>query len=217
MTTSPRLTVGRALPALVGASFVLSLGGCAGFGSMMSPYSGRFSCKNDDHGQCVHPDQAYADAVAGVPSKSDPAMLNGRSGSREHDHRQPLRRRATGRGGVSGSGKPGAYRELGSLIETPAAPMLQPARTVRTLVLAYADRQRPDRLYMPRFVYSVLDRPTWTIGDTLVQTSGRTVPPPALRQVLGQVREHSGSDDGSMHAIPPRPAPGSAAITGDRP
>jgi conjugal transfer pilus assembly protein TraV len=42
------------------------LGGCATLGSMMSPYSEKFSCKNDDHGQCIHPEKAYADAVAGA-------------------------------------------------------------------------------------------------------------------------------------------------------
>ncbi len=51
-----------------------ALAGCATLGSVMSPYSEKFSCKNDDHGQCIHPDKAYADAVAGVASKSDPAV-----------------------------------------------------------------------------------------------------------------------------------------------
>jgi conjugal transfer pilus assembly protein TraV len=41
---------------------------------MMSPYSEKFSCKNSDHGQCIHPEKAWADAVAGRPSKSDPAV-----------------------------------------------------------------------------------------------------------------------------------------------
>ena len=58
------------LPALV------MLPACATIGSMMSPYSEKFSCKNDDHGQCIHPEQAYEDAVAGNRSKSDPRVTN---------------------------------------------------------------------------------------------------------------------------------------------
>src|SRR3546814_11653687 len=38
---------------------VLPLSGCATLGSAMSPYSEKFSCKNDDHGQCIHPEKAY--------------------------------------------------------------------------------------------------------------------------------------------------------------
>lgn len=42
----------------------------------MSPYSETFSCKNSDHGQCVHPEQAYEDAVAGRASHSDLEITN---------------------------------------------------------------------------------------------------------------------------------------------
>lgn len=58
------------------AGAVLLLPACTTVGSLMSPYSEKFSCKNSDHGQCIHPDKAYADAVADVPSRSDPAVTN---------------------------------------------------------------------------------------------------------------------------------------------
>src|SRR3546814_13144868 len=54
---------------LLSLSLLASLGGCATVGSIMSPYSEKFDCKNSDHGQCIHPDRAYEDAVAGVTSK----------------------------------------------------------------------------------------------------------------------------------------------------
>jgi conjugal transfer pilus assembly protein TraV len=50
----------------------------------------------------------------------------------------------------------------------PVTPMLKPPRTVRTLILPYADRQRPDRLYMPRYVYSLMEKPVWVVGRSLV-------------------------------------------------
>jgi conjugal transfer pilus assembly protein TraV len=65
--------------AMVLVGCALALSGCATVGSMMSPYSEKFSCKNSDHGQCIHPGQAYADAVAGVPSRSDPAVTRDKS------------------------------------------------------------------------------------------------------------------------------------------
>lgn len=146
----------------------------------------KFDCKNKDHGQCIHPEEAYEDAVAGRPSRSAPAVTNDKKMLRGAD-----------RAGVSDRGKPAVpgayegyrdsvYHELKGLIEAPVTPMLAPARTVRTLILPYADRQRPDRLYMPRYVYSIVDRPVWVVGGTLV------APPTAPAPVLGQIREPAG-------------------------
>ncbi|WP_254514601.1 TraV family lipoprotein [Novosphingobium sp. G106] len=83
LTISTRTT--QVLSALTG---VILLGGCATLGKVMSPYSETFSCKNSDHGQCIDPAQAHADAVAGVPSRSnravtrDKALLETSAGSR---------------------------------------------------------------------------------------------------------------------------------------
>lgn len=167
----------------VAAAAVLLLPGCATMGSLMSPYSEKFDCKNSDHGQCIHPEKAYEDAVAGVASKSDPAVTNDKKLLREQAAaRAPDRR---GAGAAYGSYKDSVYRELKGLIEAPVTPMLKPARTVRTLILPYADRQRPDRLYMPRYVYSILDKPVWVVGGTLVAPPSQAERAP----ILGQVAE----------------------------
>lgn len=184
------------LVSLGAASALLS--GCATVGSMMSPYSEKFDCKNSDHGQCIHPDRAYADAVAGGTSKSDPRVTR--------DKRPIANAATTMRAGASRkAGDPGAYgsyqdsvyRELKGLIDDPVTPMLKPARTVRTLILPYADRQRPDRLYMPRFVYSVVDRPVWVVGATLVPSPDRARQVPVLSQVRSS---HADQDPGASPA-----------------
>ncbi|HUD92670.1 TraV family lipoprotein [Sphingobium sp.] len=161
---------------------LLALPGCATMGSVMSPYSEKFSCKNSDHGQCIHPGQAYADAVAGRASRSDPAVT--------HDRKllAPDKKRARGmdKGPARLAATPSAMAQtgqgnVGALIEGPQSPMLRPSRTIRTLILPYADKQRPDRLYMARYVYSIIDRPAWVVGDYLVEPGGRTPAPPVLR------------------------------------
>jgi len=161
---------------------MLALQGCATMGSVMSPYSEKFSCKNSDHGQCIHPDQAYADALAGRASKSDPAVT--------HDRKLVTADKKRARGMDKGrpvvvatpsaKAQPG-QGHVGALIEGPQSPMLRPSRTIRTLILPYADKQRPDRLYMARYVYSIIDRPAWVVGDYLVEPGGRTPAPPVLR------------------------------------
>jgi conjugal transfer pilus assembly protein TraV len=172
------------------------LSGCTTLGSVMSPYSEKFDCKNRDHGQCVHPDKAYADAVAGVATKSDPAVTNDRKMLRDGGSRAGRAAAAPAYGIYRDS----VYAELKGLIDAPVTPMLKPARTVRTLILPYVDRARPDRLYMPRYVYSVVDKPLWVVGGTLVGA-----PEPAARMpVLRQVKDDRDAS-GEPAAVPSAP------------
>lgn len=190
-------------------SLLVGLSGCATVGSMMSPYSEKFDCKNSDHGQCIHPDRAYADAVAGVASKSDPKVTKDRAMLRGQDPEHTGTRSRTEAGGNAyGSYRDSVYRELKGLIEAPVTPMLKPARTVRTLILPYADRQRPDRLYMPRYVYSVIDKPVWVVGGAFVAAPDRASQAP----ILGQVRDNAAPDGESTSAPEPATAPSAPAI-----
>jgi conjugal transfer pilus assembly protein TraV len=164
------------------------------------PYSEKFDCKNSDHGQCVHPDKAYTDAVAGVATKSDPKVTNDKRMLRD----APARPARPGAATAYGSYRDSVYAELKGLIDAPVTPMLKPARTVRTLILPYADRQRPDRLYMPRYVYSVVDRPIWVVGGALIAAPDRATQAP----ILGQVRDPvtADSDPVTIDSAPPAPA-----------
>lgn len=186
-----------------------ALSGCASIGSLMSPYSEKFSCKNSDHGQCIHPEKAYADAVAGHPSRSDPAVTNDKAllkGQTQTD--SPSAATTPQRAGKAKAVAPpsayagyrdSVYRELQGLIDAPVTPMLRPSRAVRTLILPYADRARPDRLYMPRYVYSLLDKPQWVIGDYLVDP----VSPAAKAPILNQVRERSSDVTDAPESVKP--------------
>ena len=191
----------RCLLVLNGAALLSS---CATVGSLMSPYSERFSCKNSDHGQCIHPDAAYGDAVADRTSRSDPKVTRNRERAKPDDMSAGTSRRSTRRGQTGTDAFTGyrdsVYRELQGLIEQPVTPMLRAPRTVRTLILPYADRQRRDRLYMPRYVYSIVDTPNWVVGDYLVQP----IAPAAQAPVLGQVREAPDADRAADDAEPRR-------------
>ena len=205
MSLEPRHRTMRALT-LIGTPVLLGLSGCATVGKLMSPYSENFACKNDDHGQCIDPGQAYADAVAGRASRSDPAVTADRKllradspkASKARSERLSAKDRAapTAFAGYRDS----VYRELQGLVDQPVTPMLKSSRTVRTLILPYADRQRPDRLYMPRFIYSILDVPAWVVGDYLVEP----VSPAAKAPVLGQVREQPGDTPAASLGAEPR-------------
>ncbi|MBJ7443930.1 MAG: conjugal transfer protein TraV, partial [Sphingobium sp.] len=63
-----------------------------------------------------------------------------------------------------------------------------------------ADKQRPDRLYMARYVYSIIDRPAWVVGDYLVEPGGRTPAPPVLRTL--REPEPGSADAPTAEAMP---------------
>jgi conjugal transfer pilus assembly protein TraV len=192
----------------------LPLSGCATVGSIMSPYSEKFSCKNSDHGQCIHPEKAYEDAVAGRTPRSDPAVTRDKKLLRageaaQADGVQPGTNVPRGKvmPGAYAGYRDSVYRELQGLIDQPVTPMLKPSQAVRTLILPYADRQRPDRLYMPRYVYSILERPSWVVGGYLVEP----VSPASQIPVLGQLREKAAdSIDPVPTASASSPAPAKA-------
>ena len=194
-----RRTTSRRLVALAAGPLLLS--GCTALGSAMSPYSEKFSCKNDDHGQCIHPEKAHEDATQGRVSRSDPAVTRDKA-LLKTSQREPAHR---GRrdGSAYGSYRDSVYRELQGLIEAPGTPMLRPAQAVRTLILPYADRNRPDRLYMPRFVYSVLNTPSWVVGGYLVPPVSAAAHAP----VLEQIREVPGSEPAPTAYAPVVPQP----------
>ncbi|MHA3790478.1 TraV family lipoprotein [Sphingomonas sp. YL-JM2C] len=186
------------------------LSGCATLGSALSPYSEKFSCKNSDHGQCIHPEQAYEDAVAGRKSKSDPAVTNDKKLLAAEDRaaaKEKVRdRKASARGSKAAAASSPApdrsYADLASSVSDAGTPMLRPSRTVRTLILPYADRQRPDRLYMSRFVYSMLGQPAWVVGSYLVEPAGKAPSPPVLRSIRDASPEAGAS---APSAAEPRP------------
>jgi conjugal transfer pilus assembly protein TraV len=186
-----------ALPALL-------LGGCASLGKVMSPYSETFSCKNSDHGQCVDPAQAHADAVAGVPSRSNPAVTRDKAQLRANG--KSVARAGRGKAAPYLGYQDSVYRELQGLIDAPETPMLRQGRTVRTLIMPYADRSRPDRLYMPRFVYSILSSPQWVVGEYLVSPASEASRSPVLRQV---------QESGVPPIDNPAAAPAPSALTGE--
>ncbi len=207
--TTPPLPCASRCPGriLLLAGAALLLPACTTVGSLMSPYSEKFSCKTSDHGQCIHPDKAYADAIADVPSRSDPAVTNDKALLRDKAN-SPANSGAGKRRNSSAAPFNGyrdsVYRELEGLVEAPVTPMLRPGRTVRTLILPYADRERPDRLYMPRYVYAIFERPQWVVGDYLVNP----VQPAARIPILEQIRERPSSDradEGQPASVPALP------------
>lgn len=145
---------------LTAASF-LAIAGCSTF----MPYESDFACKSTDYGKCIHPEEAYREATA---DSGETSGVRQTSASKRADKHGPvIEPSATGYEGY----RQAVYSELATLIEAPTTPMLAPAKTIRTLILPYADEKREQWLYMPRYVYSVLEAPRFVLGDYLAAPS----------------------------------------------
>ena len=73
------------------------------------------------------------------------------------------------------------YEQLSALIDEPITPMLTPPKTIRTLIISYSKHNDGKVLYMPRYVYSIVEDSSFIMGDYLLQPS-RDIP-------LGLIRE----------------------------
>lgn len=144
---------------------VLSLALLGGAGcSTVLPYESEFACKTQDYGKCIHPENAYREAIEATEANAGAigAVDDGRA-KRGKQARTTLASASTGYDGY----RQAVYTELAAMIEAPVTPMVAPAKTIRTLILPYADDAREQRLYMPRYVYSVLEPPKFVLGDYL--------------------------------------------------
>lgn len=146
---------------VIGLSVMLGLmSGCA-----MLPYENEYSCKlKDNYGKCIAVETAYKEAVS---NKSQAKAMVPNSQRYFHNEKSISSNKV---GTVVESNayedyRMRTYQELANRLQEPNHPLLSPPETVRTLVLAYSPDQSNRSLYMPRFVYSILDDAKWVFTE----------------------------------------------------
>ncbi len=173
------------LPALV-----LLTSGCS-----LMPYENEFACRlKNNLGKCISVAEAYEEAVTGV--EKAPYMTPA-SEQESHDDtpREPLAHQRNKERyehlnqPYSPVPKPVAsaqvappppqaaypgyrdavYTKLKGLVEQPQAPMVAAPRTVRTMILPYTSSLERNRLWMPRYVYNIVQEPYFILGEYLVK------------------------------------------------
>ena len=146
-----------------------------------TPYREDFACSlKDDYGKCIDVQGAYREAVNGIDSGA-PRL------SQKRRPVEPLQRTAntarasangvaasdvnwTGRGADLdhyGAYRSALYQQLRSMLRAPTTPMIRAPQTVRTLILSYEKRDDSSRLYMPRYVFSISEGPSFVLGQYL--------------------------------------------------
>tara|TARA_Y100001001_G_scaffold164783_2_gene198836 strand:- start:7535 stop:8110 length:576 start_codon:yes stop_codon:yes gene_type:complete len=175
-------------------------------GCSLVPYENEFSCQlEDNYGKCINVESAYEEAVTGVEQyphmqkasdrnrqARDERAVSGSSRVKE----QPIGARQTTKTPETAvqviAPEPSAYSgyrdavydQLGSLVAQPRTPMIKPPRAVRTMILPYSSELKKDRLYMPRFIYSIVDEPRFVMGQYLYRK------PELTESLIDSVREN---------------------------
>ncbi|MBI5643234.1 MAG: type IV conjugative transfer system lipoprotein TraV [Deltaproteobacteria bacterium] len=175
--------------------FVLAvfLSGC---GTLM-PYKTEFQCKSPDKGKCATVKAAYgeskknaADADVGWKGKEE-KKDGGKDGeskknAADADAGWKGKEEKKDGGKDGGAEKTGAkkntpaasakdvyrenlQRELSGFLEAPVTPVIIPPKVMRVLIFPYPDKTV---LYMPRYIYMMIDEPEWVIGNYLIKENG---------------------------------------------
>lgn len=160
-----------------------------GSGCSLMPYEDKFACQlTDNLGKCISVSQAYDEAVTGIESQppmvkyseqeqAKPKRYRTRRGQREDGPFDfPARRKpesvpvqppVAGKTPAYDAYRTAVYERLTGLLEQPRTPMLAEPKTVRTMILPYASKLKKDRLWMPRYVYSIVEQPSFVLGNYL--------------------------------------------------
>lgn len=134
--------------------------GLSACSSVFSAYKSDFSCKNSDHGKCESTLQAYDRAIGSTVEAKPTQTVEGVEGVEGHAH---VHEPADNFKGYQDA----VYGEVADLVAEPNTPILIKPKTIRTLVMPYTDPAKPNRLYMPRYVYSILEESKFVLGNYL--------------------------------------------------
>lgn len=163
----------------------LLAGGCS-----LMPYEEEFACEGDGtYGKCVSVQGAYDEAVTGKPQGRVITKEGVSDDEPAHEPPTPA--------GVPGSDQSAyadyrqeQYRELRELIAQPETPMVRQAVQNRTLILSYSPTTQRDRLYMPRYIYSIHKAAEFVMGQYQLNAD------PTMYQIQQFLDNQAESDNG---------------------
>lgn len=149
-------------------SFVLS--GCS-----LLPYENSSSCNmKKQYGKCIDVEGAYKESVTG--EESDAPKLYKLSEGQDEDEAESVgnseKTKINNSESFYRSYQDERYKLLGSMIKEPKTPMLSPPKTVRTLIISYSPDYDKRRLYMPRYVFSIVEDSKFILGQYESTKSG---------------------------------------------
>lgn len=132
----------------------LLLCGCS---TVLNPYQSSFNCPDTENGKCVSVQSAYRESL-------NPLVKSEEEGCADCGKERPAETVA--------SPEEQRYRaallsRLTGLLREPETPMVAPPQVMRVLLLPY--KGDGGELFMPRYAYFFVDRPSWILDGYLVE------------------------------------------------
>lgn len=131
-----------------------SLSGCF----LFNPYKGDFSCPQADKGKCVSVPDAYKEDLSNqkglmkLPPDSSKNMGSGLQSDKSDS---------------AAAYQKEVFDTLAGLLKKPPVPVIKPPTVMRVLFLPYEGDSRD--LFMPRYVYLMVDDARWVLGGYLTE------------------------------------------------
>lgn len=141
---------------------VVLLSGCS-----LLPYESASSCNMEkQYGKCIDVEGAYQESVTGEDSGAPELykISEGKNKDKKNDNSVVgTSIKANESQYVTYQNE--RYKVLGDMIKEPNTPMLSPPKTVRTLIISYSPDYDRKRLYMPRYVFSIVEDSKFVLGQ----------------------------------------------------
>ncbi len=142
--------------------FVIALSGC----SILNPYESKSMCPTrDNFGKCVSMMEAYESTDEGK-GKADKSGKEVVATGTQAQTNTPTAKHADPNELAYRSA---LYKEMTDLLRAPKTPLVKPPTVRRVLIMPYQD----GALYMPRFIYVMIDKPSWILTDPLSQAQNK--------------------------------------------
>lgn len=120
------------------------------------PYRSTWQCPGTDKGKCVTVAEAYEASVKGVSADDGKKDGKGKKKNKAGDNAKT----------PENIYRDNLQTELANLIKEPVTPVVVPPKIIRVLIFPYPEKKF---LFMPRYVYAMVDGPEWVVGNYLIE------------------------------------------------
>ncbi len=134
---------------LILTALIVFVSGCS-----LMPYKSEFQCPDVDKGKCMAVKDAYRESFRDRKGKKTSSGKDVKENEENTEEKH------------DSAYKKNLEAKLSRLLKEPVTPVVIPPKTLRVLILPYNDR---DKLFMPRYIYIMVDEPSWIMGEYLLK------------------------------------------------
>ncbi len=147
---------------------LLLLSACKHF----TPYEADFSCPETFGGKCISTTTAYEESINGDPqdplnetSKASDTSESSESSNESDKDIADAIEKAAEPDSTEVTYFNALVKKMTSILKEPKTPMIKPPKVIRVLVLPYEGSG--SELYMPRYIYLIVDKAQWVLENQL--------------------------------------------------